>query len=210
MGVLEFIASIVGSIAWPLAAICLALIFHKQLTAIFHKLVARMDRLSSMRAGSFEMAFEAAAGSGVFPPVDDGDRQALSEAEGKAAASGEENLFDAARALVDVNPKGAILLADHALNQTMHSVMQEHELRGSPTAGLRELASRGVIEKGEVNAFAALRRLRNIAVHEFDTDISPSVAADYVDVADRTNWRLIVGSNLYGSGQDGGNFGPRD
>ena len=125
MGVLEFIASIVGSIAWPLAAICLALIFHKQLTAIFHKLVARMDRLSSMRAGSFEMAFEAAAGSGVFPPVDDGDRQALSEAEGKAAASGEENLFDAARALVDVNPKGAILLADHALNQTMHSVMQE-------------------------------------------------------------------------------------
>lgn len=166
-----------------------------------------MDRLSSMRAGSFEMAFGAAADSGVFPPANDEERQALSEAEGDDT-SGEETLFDAARALVDVNPKGAILLADHALNQTMYGVMREHELRGSPSAALRELASRGVIAKGEVNAFAELRRLRNIAVHEFDTDISPSVAADYVDVADRTNWRLVVGNNLYGSGEDGGNFGP--
>ena len=205
MGVLEFTASLVGSVAWPLTAVGLALVFRRQLVAIFRKLVGRMDRLSSMRAGSFEMAFEAAADSGVFPPAEEADHQARSEASGETASS-EDTLFDAARALVDVNPKAAILLADHALNQTVYGVIREHDLPGSPMAALRELAARGVIAKNEVNAFGELRRLRNIAVHEFDTDISPSVASDYIDVADRTNWRLILGNNLYGSGEDGGNF----
>jgi hypothetical protein len=57
VGILSFISSLVGSLAWPAAAIVLGLIFKKQLGATFTNLAERMKDLTHLKAPGTELSF---------------------------------------------------------------------------------------------------------------------------------------------------------
>ena len=57
MGELAFISSLVGELAWPVAAVALGLIFRKQLRAVFASLAKRMEHLVKLKAPGTELSF---------------------------------------------------------------------------------------------------------------------------------------------------------
>ena len=208
MSVLQFIASLASSLGWPIAALTLGLIFRRQLMAILAKLVQRMERLTKMRAGSFEAEFAESAPDLLETKPKHGLEQ-RSVAPTDALTEKQRDLIERARRLADIDPRSAVLAAGRALEATMNEILrslgipygEETRVPGLPRRfpGPATLTMSGVISEKDCSRLQELRQLRNAAAHDTPENITIWTALDYVDAVERMLVVLNEGEERYRS-----------
>jgi Domain of unknown function (DUF4145) len=175
MGWLEFTASIVGSIAWPIAAVVIAMLFRRQIKAL-------LDKVKSLSWGDAKADFS--------------DR--LEEAEVAAEESLPQVTSDETRSgpsqfeqLLDVYPAAAIL---ESWSHVELAIMERHAALGHPydsrqgvVGAIVRLVRNGAIDQATADSLQELRALRNTAAHSArDGDITVSQAIRFQELAERS------------------------
>lgn len=177
---LDFLASIAGSLGWPGVLLVVALLFRKEIVTV----IASIETLkvggveAKLRKGLKQVEEELKATDPVDTDV--------------AGMNNEE--FKRLLSVADTSPTGAIIDAFKQVEELAH-LLVERELprvtafpngRKMPTIAMHnKLMSLGVIPRSEVNTFQQLRELRNRAAHAFDNEITSQTAREYVRLADR-------------------------
>jgi len=171
---LTFIAEIVKAIAWPAAAIVIAVLFRKQLRAL-------LERIRKGKFGPAEFEFE--------QEVKELAEQAPIPLPAPTPAS------TPTVSLATSNPRAAILEAwlrveSSAQRLAYYNHVSSPSTPRTTTNILRSLEKSGLLTFEDVALFNDLRVLRNQAVH--DSDFSPSAesAIQFVQLADTLKQRL--------------------
>lgn len=181
---LTFISSVVGSLAWPVAAFAIAFIFRKQIALL-------VDRIRRMSLGDNSIEFS--------------DRLDKVEAEAEASSpdpinSSADFLDERTSKLIALSPAAAILDAWKPIDQRVtQACMALHE-HPSPThirravfsARIKTLLEAGQITQSTYAVLTDLQRLRNIAVHA--DDVSAADAIRFMSLAKRVEL-LLTGSD---------------
>ena len=173
MGALDFAADITRSLSWPLAGIGAVLIMRKPLAGV-------LDLVHKVKYKDFEVHL--------------GRELTEAETHVSEASRGEGNsiIHDGAWDLADVYPRGAIIEAWMAIEETLATIARERNLevdayRTGGSRGLeRSLTRVGLVEPELQSALRDLRTVRNRVVHEQDVIIDPESARRYVSVAAQT------------------------
>lgn len=181
MSTLEFIASLVKSLAWPVALLVLALLFRSQLRQMLSRQVKRM------KAGPIELEWD----------------RTLSEAEVELDQPGGPRL-EAGRAesgiaaelsgLAASSPATAVLEAHMRIENELRRITAAAEPDGAPEAGAAGLARHagrlGLITPETVRAVEGITVLRNLAAHGRAGEVSAEQARDYLSLIDAVLYTL--------------------
>jgi hypothetical protein len=170
MNWLEWSASIVGSIAWPVAFFAVAFIFRTQISTLMQKIktlswgdkVADFsDRLDELEAVSLETKGSA---------TEDIKHNSL-------------EVTDRFKTLIDISPAAAIVDSWIPVEQRlkemaeMHGfeINRENRLQTNRLAMLRYLASLGLLNNHNYDMVLSLMKLKNIAAHSAEVSIADAV-----------------------------------
>ncbi|MBM6622124.1 hypothetical protein JTF08_10935 [Micrococcaceae bacterium RIT802] len=188
MNLLDFIASLISSIAWPSAVIVLALIFREKLREIIHAIAERIADMSELSGpGSLNAKFE----KGVREVTDVTSKfESRLNADQPASADHAQNKLveEVLDSMAYTSPRHAVLEAYIPLEKAAYNLI-EHEggsrkdiqmMLRNPIAALRRI---GGVPKDLVMSASELRHLRNQAAHQEVFDVEPEVVLDYVDAA---------------------------
>ena len=169
MGWLEFIASIVRSIAWPAVIIILLFLLRKQLGNLAERLTE-----FSFPGGKAKFKDELAKGrraADKLPP---------------AKAQPKKDEVDPLVRVAAETPEGAVILAYIDLEKKLRDIAGKLG-KGSNVVNhmgvMQELTSRGVVEKEALELFSNLRGARNSAAHGVGPKLTTADALDYVEQA---------------------------
>lgn len=187
MSALEFVAALVDSLAWPVGAILLALIFRKSLGRV-------IESLSSLRYKDFSADFEK-----QLSEIEEAEQQlpprTVTSLEPSTEAS--KSLEDEIEQVAAISPAAAIPLAwalvEHALQRAVQrlSASEEFAPHNSALQNLRLLRHEHLIDEETSRVLDRMRTLRNIAVHDVrDHKIPPSQAVEFSQLARRMVSRL--------------------
>ena len=167
---LEFIASLADSLAWPVAIIVLILAFRRDVRKLFEKIVSISIRGNTI---SFDQTLQAAkeqAKHAGLPLETDSSR---AELKSDRESSGDY-------------PRAAIIEAWLTVLQQTADACLRLGLVSSPRELRRRIDTISLLRKaGHVNedldaVLRHLRHLRNEAAHDMQFDISPAQATDYL------------------------------
>lgn len=183
MGVLDFIASLVSSLAWPLAAVTIALVFHKQIGSLLAK-------VKTLKWGEAAVDFT--------EKLDKVETEAAALAE---QANGQETATPAAPSgrfheLLAISPNAAILDSWSEVESEIRKLGKHHGLIDSPARPSRigdQLVQSGVLPTGVHKMLAEMRSMRNQAAHGAQT--TPEDALRFYQLSQRT-LAFIEGSNF--------------
>jgi hypothetical protein len=182
---LEFISSLVRSLAWPMAFVAVALVFREQLRGLLST-----AGLRRVKAGPLEVEW---------------NRQ-ISEAEVELEQSGvpspsfggviSEELGPVANASPDAAVMEAYARIELALRQKLVDAgFAESDLRTGAAAGLaRRAADRKLISDETLRAVQGLALLRNMAAHGHGGDVTVERARDYLALTDAILYAIDAGS----------------
>jgi len=176
---LSFIASVIGSIAWPGTALTIVLLLRKELVAL-------LPFLRKLKAGPVEAEFEREVKElkseviGALPPT-----------EAKALEGKSPRLFQ----LAEISPRAAILEAWQGIEfAARRTVLQR---AGSPIPDvtspmrvLKELTQLQLLSPEDIALFHDLRGLRNQATHAPDFNPSYEAVSNYLQLAGSLQARL--------------------
>ena len=183
MTTMQFIASLVSSLAWPLGVIVIAVIFRDQIRRLL------THPVSGMRVGPFEMKWdlervEVAASVGPQPVgrVDVG---------GGTAAS----VIDLSNSTVTTSPIGTVLEAHASIERELREIVTNAVPDASvDRAPIRQLlriaAEHGLITPETVNAVEGITVMRNLAAHGQASEVTPERAEDYLVLAEAVLYTL--------------------
>ncbi|MEZ6058026.1 MAG: hypothetical protein R3C01_15105 [Planctomycetaceae bacterium] len=191
---LTFTTKIVESTAWPLCAIIIALLFKNQLSELLSRIVK-----GKIPGGEFEFSDVAkgqlaTADQSIAPPQLDYDE----------SGSGSASLYslDTAYELLDTLPRAAVIEGWRQLNaaaadrvvesyeessesSSSSGYPEDYPFRHIPTARLAGcLRSRSILTSDQLALFDELRRLRNQAVHDDETELDEKKAEEYLILAE--------------------------
>lgn len=183
---LTFIASIVKSLAWPVAAVVLAILFKDDL-------VKAMPLIKRLKAGPVEAEFErevkelqeSAAGSDETVRV------------GAKNDESEEFLFQ----LAEFHPRSAILESWVRLEATARSAIVKvvpHMANKGYISAARlsnTLIQEGILNERQVELYHELRRLRNEVAHGVGFEPTEKSARSYIDMAAGLQSHFVASSN---------------
>lgn len=172
---LQFIAAIVGSLAWPVTLIVGFFVLKSQLPAIF-PFVERLkykDLEVEFRQSVRELAEKSRA---ALPPPEPDEQ----------ASAPRNRLY----ALAEISPRSAILEAWLEVEAAAADVLQSRDpslaskVRMAPPLRIGELLNRREIINGQqLEIFHRLRDLRNKAVHIADATFQTSEVTEYIELA---------------------------
>ena len=184
---LDFAASAIGSISWPLLIVGLALLFRKPIVKL-------IGRIKSAEAGGAKLEF----GEEVQDLADNAQR--IEPADPEVSKANDPRLQELIT-MATASPTGAIveawkdveaaarLLINRAKNHVTiaTSASYNENMKRSVTAlnTSRMLMNLGLLPPAEMNTYEELRTLRNKVAHETDQQVTPLSAAQYVRVADQ-------------------------
>jgi len=166
---LTFIAEVIKAVAWPIAAIAIALIFREQIRSL-------LVRMKKGKVGPAEFEFE------------QGVRELQAETRGSAGDEARETELEPLKLAAE--PRKAVLeaflgvesaLQALARSKGMYAELAQHELYEVA----RLLEQRGSLESRQVSLYRDLRHLRNQAAHELDFTPSVEAILDYAKLARR-------------------------
>jgi len=174
MSVLEFVASVVRSLAWPTAVVVILLVLRKPLAA----LIPLLERLKfrglelDFRKQVHEVAAEADEALPALPP------------QVAEPASDIEQL-------AQVSPRAAVVeswlsvetAASNALQRRLPSISPT-DLKYQPRLA-QSLRQANILSPKQLSLFDELRQLRNAAVHVPNLTLTPSTAMEYARTARR-------------------------
>jgi hypothetical protein len=180
MDVLSFIASIVGSLAWPATAFGIVLLLRKQL-------VAMLPYLRKLKAGPVEAEFER-----EVEVLEAESPLSLPPTEQKLLTDESKRLLE----LAQVSPRAAILEAWHgvefaARNAVLHNAGSPIPEITTPVRVAKELVRLDLLSPEEIGLFHDLRGLRNQATHSPDFHPSFESVHSYLMLAKRLRSRLL-------------------
>jgi Domain of unknown function (DUF4145) len=172
---MEFVADLVGSLAWPISVFTIAWLLRYQLQQL-------LPSLRSVRWREWRLEF----GRTVAEVDEDvGEVERAAAREGRPIAPTEPGAFSTAEVLLDVSPRAAVMEAWRIFESQVKRLADRMGLDLAPGTSfeqlLHELWIRGII-LAELKASAdTLRGLRNQAVHADDAVISRYIAAEYIE-----------------------------
>lgn len=173
MSTLAFIAELVKALSWPVAAIVIASIFHRQISGL-------LARIRKGKFGSAELEFE---------------MEVQELAQHASAQVQEQQVGSEAVSLATTNPRAAIVDAWLGLEAavtklTDNGLLPPSTSTRSPLAIIRSVEKLGILEPIDVALFNDLRVLRNHAIH--DAEFSPSTESviKYVQIAQALRARI--------------------
>lgn len=173
MNTLEFIASLVDSLAWPGVVYLFLWIFQERIGSL-------LPRLVRFKHKDTEVEF-----SEAIERLEREEQPALRD----SAEEGEPNeQYLELLKIAEISPRAAVMEAwikveTSAAKAAVRAFpeLDEKLLRG-PAQPLRLLESR-VLNRSETNEIRELRRLRNMAAHHEDFDLGGRPIEAYIDVA---------------------------
>ncbi|OYX89762.1 MAG: hypothetical protein B7X90_06530 [Novosphingobium sp. 17-62-19] len=154
--------SLIGALAWPLAALVIALVFRRPLLT----LLARLDELSwGDKAARFAHKLDRLESEA--PP-------ALAEPDGpEIALTGDHGRFIK---LLDLSPNAAVLDSWSRVEEALQGLALAHSLASTDAAkASRALQQRGVLPARTVGMIGEMRSLRNAAAHNQDISVSDAL-----------------------------------
>ena len=169
MGALEFIAQLVGSLAWPLVVLCVAVAARREI----RDLIRSLRRLTY---GDFAAEFRRLE--------ETSERIAESPTVALPAPRTADELVDD---LLTVSPKAAVVEAFRAVERSIVDAAERHGMvesgRRSVTNVIRDLGRRITVPPEVQGIFDDLRTVRNRLVHSDVEDVSPDDARRYIGFA---------------------------
>jgi len=162
----QFIASLVDSLAWPVALVLVAVVSRDQLRGLL------TGQLRRLKAGPIEAEFDRLISHvrTEVPPV-----QAVPEVVSVSDVAG-------------TSPRAAILKAHERIEALLGDALEqagEHVDDADSAAALaRRAGARGLITPQSVNAVEGLAVMRNLAAHDISGEVTPARAAGYLVLAD--------------------------
>jgi hypothetical protein len=185
VSVLQFAASLVSSLAWPLAVLAVAMVFRVQIRQLMTR------QLRRLRAGPVEMEFDrllSEVGVELASP-----RPAASS-KGSAESPLIEELADASA----VSPLAAVLDAHAAVEQALSDLVAEVDAgqarQSAGTARLTNTAlAKGLITPETARAIEGITVLRNLAAHGRANEVTPERARDYLALVDAVLFTMRQG-----------------
>jgi hypothetical protein len=179
---LEFAASLVRSLAWPVAALAAVVILRGPLAEMLHRGVHRV------RAGPLEVEFKEELAE-VRKELERSPELRDTTVEGGEGVLLPDDLLR----LAELSPRAAILEAFARVEERIRQILPdggpEVKLRGG--AALARVAhQRGLISDETLNAVEGLAVLRNLAAHGRDEGVDTTRALDYVALAEAVLFAL--------------------
>ncbi|WP_264357020.1 hypothetical protein [Pseudarthrobacter sp. MM222] len=206
MDPLEFIASLVSSVAWPVAVVVLALTFRKKLRKIIG---AVAQRIADMTEFSGPGSVNAKFGERLREVTDVTSKMAPPSDSGTSLPDdAEPQRKDPAESMVYTSPRHAVLEAYIPLEKAAYDLVersggQRKDLQmmlRNPVAALRKLP---FVTRDIASSAAELRQLRNQAAHQETFEVEPDVVLDYIFAARDLTSMLHSISRELTSGEDG-------
>ena len=176
MNGLAFGASLVNSLAWPLAAVILGVIYRKPLTRL-------LERATRLKGPGVEFSFD--AGLRILEARVEAENPAVLQSQRLEPGSGpntQSDLLEQVERLAAVSPAAAVTFAWNRLEQRLRDYLaaQAPDEPLKPTAPVRDLLQalrrRGLVSSGNAAVLGTLRSLRNESAHARDAG-EPTVDA---------------------------------
>ena len=187
MNLLQFIASVAHSLAWPAAVVLLGLIFQRPLKALIPQLRrARWKDLLELDFGREVQDLEQKVSElkpATTPSLPSTASVPLALADGASA------MLEEAEALSDGYPEPAVLIAWKAVETELRQAAErqqlgsEHASRRGPLGVVQELSRDELISSGTVQFLDQMRRLRNAVAHSHGARISTDDARRFIALA---------------------------
>jgi hypothetical protein len=174
----EFAASVVGSLAWPIVVLIVAVLFRRQLSA----LLARP--LSSLKAGPLEAVWDRQVAE-----VEAELPRSPSSATSDGGAADTDRLREIARAA----PAAAVLEAFALVEEQLHQILQDAGVdagRGGAMQMARRALEAGLVRPETLKAVEGAAVLRNLAAHGRQDDLDEARALDYLALVDAVRFAL--------------------
>lgn len=176
---------LLSALAWPLAAVLIALIYKREIHRLLRGL--RSLKLGPLDAQFQEQLEQAQSVAQEIPIADEPHRQA-------GEGSPEGSIFIPDDIAVNAHPTGTIMETWKALELLMVRAVEKHELlsdqwtsnKYSPRATRPErlLLTRGLITKSAADLIGHLRRLRNQVAHSTEIALTRDQVNEYVELAE--------------------------
>lgn len=185
IGILDFLASIMASISWPITTIVLVLLLRKPM----NKLIPNTQRI---RYGKVELDFgtelQELEGKAKTADIRIEERSLLSHTVPRTA---DDSIVDAVRLMEDF-PGPAIgvawLAVEYELSQAVGrlTISADYPPYNSTIRNVSLLREHGYIDEETRGVLDRMRRLRNAAVHAVrdHADISTGQAREFVELAE--------------------------
>jgi hypothetical protein len=172
MDTLTFIAAITKALAWPAAAVAIALLFRRQ----FRDLLSRI-RKGKLWTAEFEF-----------------EREVAELVEAPSAPSSPSMVAAESVPLIANNPRAAILEAWLKLEDAVIRLGKKNGLTSdlfqNPAQYVAALEKSGAITSFDASSFLNMRTLRNQAAHNLDLSPSAGAVTKYVQLAEALANRL--------------------
>lgn len=177
MSILEFISSVINSLAWPIAIIIILVFFRKYIIKI-------IPSIEKFKYKDFEVEF-----TKTMKELMDNSRadiESLPSKENEKSIISEDKLFG----LLEISPRSAIieswLLVETAASNALQKKDPEMTKKTYMVAPLRlgqYLNKYQIINGNQLNTYNKLREIRNKAVHIGDAQFNLSEVSEYIKLS---------------------------
>lgn len=189
---LTFIASLVGSLAWPLAMLVVAVLFRQAIQTTLARPLRRF------RAGPFEAEWDEKVAQALVDVAE-------SPETGEAPPPDRRLVSDRLRAVTQQSPRAAVMAAYAEIEEALRrrlTIAGFVEGEGRPMSA-RQLASvaeeRGLISRQTADAIRGATVLRNLAAHGPEAEIDQHKALDFLTLADAILYAVGTGTDSAGA-----------
>jgi hypothetical protein len=174
MSELQFIASLVNSLAWPLVVLVIAVVFRTKITDLLSGGVKRL------KAGPIEVEWDRTLSEA---------RVELDQPGAPLEAQGDRGPVSTELAeLTRISPRAAVIEGFARVEQALHEKLKDVDNDGKMRLGAAGLARLGaehnLVNEETVRAIEGLATLRNLAAHGRDGETTPDRAMDYLALVD--------------------------
>lgn len=181
MNTMQFLASLVSSLAWPVAVVVVLTLFRQRITELFDQLPRRV------KAGPFEVEWDRAAAVTATRLV-----APQHERQENSGAAPIEDLADLSP-LAEAAPRAAVLDAAARVESSLRTLFELSDFDVPPSRGIRDLARRaqeaGLIESETARSIEGLSVMRNLAAHTGD-EVTPERAREFLTLAEAIMYQL--------------------
>lgn len=183
---LQFIASLVNSLAWPLAVVVIALVFRVQIRRLM------TGQLRRLRAGPVEMEFDR-----LLSEV--GVELAAPRTTAAPAGGSGSPLIDEFADVATVSPLAAVLDGHAAIEQALRELIDKVDPnQAGQNVGTARLTStalaKGLITPETAKAVEGITIMRNLAAHGRANEVTPERARDYLALVDAVLFTIRQGT----------------
>jgi hypothetical protein len=162
----QFVASLVSSLAWPAAVVCIAVVFRSQLKTLL------TDRLRHIEAGPIKADFDR-VGSKVEATLGEAGIPVPAHAESP-------DLANLAAQVPEMVIAEAFGLVEQELRRALEAVDEEPPDDARADQLTQLAAARGLISPLTVNAIEGVTVMRNLAIHGPQREITTKQVDEYL------------------------------